>query len=185
VIVGIQAGRMRDRESRAIAREREGAALVSETSTETMAETVLTELVVLLGCPSATLFVADGAAGLHRYRAAPPSDPPDAATAERAEWVFRHDQPLGMPQDTRRAHGLSGQPPLCAHEDVRGIYMPVRSPSGVVGVLSAAPRSSGRPYSAANGFLVAALANLIGAFLERPSWRTVSRPASSRPSTPG
>ncbi len=174
VIVGIQAGRMRDRESRAIAREREAAALsrlsadlVSQTSTETMAQTVLAELVVLLDCPSATLFAAADM-GLHRYCAAPPDDSPDAQTAERADWVFRHDQPLGVPQDGRK-EAVSGdaQQPFRALGDVRGIFMPVRSPSGVVGVLTAAPRSSGRPYSAANGFVVASLANLIGAFLER------------------
>jgi two-component system sensor histidine kinase KdpD len=166
VIVGVQAGRMRDREARAMAREREAAALsrlsaglVSETSTEAMADTVLTELVSLLDCPSATLF-ADGDEGLHRYCAAPTSDSTDAETARRADWAFRHDQPLGVPDD-------GGAKPFRALGDAHGIYVPVRSPAGVVGVLTAAARSNGRPYSAANGFVVASLANLIGAFVER------------------
>ncbi len=173
VIVGIQAGRMRDREARAIAREREtavlgrlSAGLVSETSREAMAENVLTELVGLLDCPSTTLFVA-GDEGLHRYCAAPPGDATDAGMAGRADWVFRHDQPLGVPDDGKTKAKSGGEQPFRALEDAHGIFMPVRSPSGVVGVLTAAARSDGRPYSAANGFLVTSLANLIGAFLER------------------
>ncbi len=65
VIVGLQAGRMREREARAVAREHETAALnrlsaelASQTSTSLMAERFLAESVALLGAPSATLFVA-------------------------------------------------------------------------------------------------------------------------------
>ncbi len=168
VIVGLQAGRMRDREARAIAREREtatlgrlSAELISETSTEAMAEAVLAELVGLLDCPSATLHMA-GERGLDRFCAAPPGEPADAETAGHVDWVFRHDQPLGVPVD---GNGEAGS--RASFEDAHGVFMPVRSPSGVVGVLSAAGRRDGRPYTGADGFIVASLANLIGAFLER------------------
>ncbi len=172
VIVGVQAGRMRDREARAIAREREtatlgrlSAELISENSTEAMAQAVLAELVGLLDCPSATLYTA-GNQGLDRYCAAPPGAAADAETAGHADWVFRHDEPLGVPADGKREAG-SEMASFRALEDAHGVFMPVRSPSGVVGVLSAAGRSDGRPYSSADGFVVASLANLIGAFVER------------------
>ncbi len=173
VIVGVQAGRMRDREARALAREREtatlgrlSAELISEASTEAMAEAVLAELVGLLDCPSATLFAA-GDEGLRHCCAAPPGDSADAETAGHADWVFRHDQPLGVPVDGERGGESGTARPFRALEGAHGVYMPVRSPSGVVGVLTAAARSDGRPYSAADGFVVASLTNLIGAFLER------------------
>ncbi len=171
IIVGVQTGRMRDREARAAAREREAAALsrlsadlVSETSTEKMAQTVLMELVGLLGCPSATLFATAGD-GLHRYCSAPAAGLLDVWTTERAQWVFRHDQPLGLPEDGGKK--APDKATFRALEDVNGIFMPVRSASGALGVLRVAARRDGRPYSPANGFLVSSLANLIGAFLER------------------
>ena len=74
---------MREREARAVARERETAALnrlsaelVSQTSTEAMARTALAEIVDLLGARSADLFIAERD-GLHSYCAAPPSEVPD------------------------------------------------------------------------------------------------------------
>src|SRR5450830_1829854 len=67
VIVGVQTGRLREREARALAREQETAALnrlsaavVSQTSTAHMAESCLKEVVDVLVAGSATLFVLDG-----------------------------------------------------------------------------------------------------------------------------
>ena len=79
--MGLQTGRMRDREERAVAREHEtavlnrlSARLVSETSTETMAYTVLEEILDVVGASSAALFVG-GESGLLSFCASLPSGP--------------------------------------------------------------------------------------------------------------
>ena len=86
VVMGVQTGRMRDREARALAREHETAALnrlsaglVSQASTGEMAETILGEIVDLLGAASATLFVGDDE-GLTTMLRHAPADEPDSAT---------------------------------------------------------------------------------------------------------
>jgi two-component system, OmpR family, sensor histidine kinase KdpD len=172
VIVGIQAGRMREREARAVAREHETAALnrlsaelVSQASTETMARAVLSEVVGLLGAASANLFVAESD-GLHNYGASPPGSP-GSAVAERAKWAFTHNEPLGVPGTASSRRTPAEAPAFQAVGDAGGMYLPLRSPSGASGVLTVAARTDGREYSAVDARLVASLANLVGVFLER------------------
>jgi two-component system sensor histidine kinase KdpD len=158
VIVGVQTGRMRERESRALAREREtavlnrlSAAIVSQTSTEHMAETCLKEVVEALGSASATLFMPhDG--GLRSCWQAPADARVDSSVAAHAARVYRSATVASTGDET----GGGG-----------GLFAPVRTPSGVSGVLAVQPRTDGRPYSAGDARLVTSLSNLVGAFLER------------------
>jgi two-component system sensor histidine kinase KdpD len=156
VIVGALAGRMRDREAAARAREQESAALsrlsaavVSQATTEQMAETCLGEIVDLLGARSAALYVQqDGR--LVSYREAPAGVVFDPAVDEQAAQAFAGGGAAGSP-----AAGGGG------------LYVPVRSPSGVSGVLTVQARPDGRPYGEADTRLVTSLGNMVGAFLER------------------
>jgi two-component system sensor histidine kinase KdpD len=157
VLVGALAGRMREREARARAREQETAALnrlsaavVSQTSTGQMAETCLGEIVALLGARSAALFVQQDE-GLVSYREAPAGAQVDPSVGEQAALAFHADADAG----DGRAAGDGG------------LYVPVRSPSGVTGVLTVQARTDGRPYTEADAKLVASLSNMVGAFLER------------------
>jgi len=149
---------MRERESRALAREHEtavlnrlSAAVVSQTSTEQMAESCLTEVVESLGAEAATLFLPhDGR--LESYRQAPAGALVAPAVAARAGRVF--------------TAGEAGPGEAAAEED-GGLYVPVRSPAGASGVIAVQARSDGRPYSAGDVRLVTSLSNLVGAYLER------------------
>jgi two-component system sensor histidine kinase KdpD len=161
VIVGALAGRMRDREASARAREQESAALnrlsaavVSQTSAEQMAETCLGEIVDLLHAGSAALYVARDD-GLVSYREAPPGATVDPEVDARATAAFRE------------GGGAGDRPPASAAAGDGGLYVPVRSPSGVSGVLTVQAREDGRPYSAADARLITSLGNMVGAFLER------------------
>jgi two-component system, OmpR family, sensor histidine kinase KdpD len=162
VIVGALAGRMRDREARARTREQESAALnrlsaavVSQTSTEQMAEACLEAIVDLLGAGSAALYVArDGA--LVSYREAPPGAVVDPSVEERATLAFRAG---GAADDS--------EPAATPAAGDGGLYVPVRSPSGVTGVLTVQARGDRRPYGPADARLVTSLGNMVGAFLER------------------
>ena len=157
VIVGALAGRMRDREAAARAREQESAALnrlsaavVSQTTTEQMAETCLGEIVDLLGARSAALYVEqDGR--LSAYREAPDGAVVDASVDELAARAFAAGDETAAP-----AAGDGG------------LYVPVRNPSGVARrAHRAGPRATGGPTGASDARLVASLGNMVGAFLER------------------
>ena len=157
VIVGALAGRMRDREAAALAREQESAALnqlsaavVSQTSTEQMAETCLGQIVELLGARSAALYV-ERSGRLTRYREAPEGAEVDPSVGELAERTFA-------------ACEVASSAPVAGDG---GLYVPVRSPSGVTGVLTVQARPDGRAYHAADARLVTSLGNMVGAFLER------------------
>ena len=157
IIVGALAGRMREREARARAREQETAALnrlsaavVSQTSTEQMAETCLSEIVELLGARSAALYVQQDE-DLVSYREAPAGARVDPLVGEQAALAFRAD-----------ADAVEGR---VAGDG--GLYVPVRSPSGVTGVLTVQARPDERPYTEADARLVTSLGNMVGAFLER------------------
>jgi two-component system sensor histidine kinase KdpD len=169
VIVGVQAGRMREREARALAREHEtavlnrlSAAIVSQTSTEQMAESCLTEVVGALGARSATLFLPhDGR--LQSYCEAPSDCPPDPSVAEHA----------------RRAFEVHPAAPEAEAATDGGLYVPVHSPSGVSGVLAVRSREDGRPYTAGDVRLVTSLSNLVGAFVERERLQTEANTAAA------
>jgi two-component system sensor histidine kinase KdpD len=158
VLVGALAGRMRDREARARAREQETAALnrlsaavVSQTSTSQMAESCLGEIVDVLGARSAALFLEqDG--GLVDYRVAPSGAEVEPSMKEHAAGAYRSSS-------AQQGGGLEAGD--------GGLYVPVRSPSGVSGVLTVQARQSGRPYSDGDARLVTSLANMVGAYLER------------------
>ena len=159
VIVGIMAGRMREREERAVARELEAVTinrvstdLVSQTATPVMAQTVVREAVDQLAAPSATLFlVPDG--DLVPYCSWPPHIVPPARTVEEAEQAY------AVATRGAAAGGGAGDRP-------GDLVVPLRSPDGVFGVLSVQERAR-HPFSEAEVRLVTSLANLVSAFLQR------------------
>ena len=180
VIVGVQAGRMREREARALAREQETAALnrlsaavVSQTSTAHMAESCLKEVVDVLGAGSATLFVLHGG-DLESYCQAPAGGCPDPDVAERARRAFGQSE-----ASSARGETTDASPAAIAAAGDGGLYIPVRSPSGVSGVLTVQARTNGRLYSASDARLVASLSNLVGAFLEREKLQAVATKAAA------
>ena len=173
VIVGVQTGRLREREARAIAREHETAALnrlsaavVSQTSTAHMAESCLKEVVDVLGAGAATLFVLDGD-DLESYCQAPAGGRIDPALAERARRAVSDGDAAEASPATVTAAGDGG------------LYVPVRSPTGVCGVLTVQARTQGRPYSAGDARLVNSLSNLVGAFLERERLQAIATKAAA------
>jgi len=180
VIVGVQAGRMREREARALAREQETAALnrlsaavVSQTTTAQMAESCLKEVVDVLGAASATLFVLDGDE-LESYCQAPEGACPDPAVAERARLAVHGGEAAGA-----RSASPEASPATISAAGDGGLYIPVHSPSGASGVLTVQARAGGRAYSAGDVRLVTSLSNLVGAFLEREQLQAIATKAAA------
>ena len=158
VIVGIMAGRMREREARARAREHEAATLnrlsaelVSHTSTATMAQAVAREAVDQLGARSATLFLASEGE-LSVYCSWPAHVVPSAAATEQAERAY------ARVRGRRPEEGEAGRV---------GLALPLQSSSTDFGVLSVRATADGRAFSAAEVRLATSLAYLVSAFLER------------------
>jgi two-component system sensor histidine kinase KdpD len=202
VVMGLQTGRMRDREAQALAREHETAALnrlsaglVSQASTGEMAETILSEIVDLLGATSATLFVGDDEA-LTTICVTPQADEPDSATTKVAHWVYANDAPVGLsrtgqvqPIGASALEGSSsGEMSVAAQtpsagfrvpEGTGGVFLPLRSTTGVVGVLSVAGRVDERAYDDDEARLLASIANLVAAFLERQQLQGVATAAEA------
>ena len=179
MLVGLQTGRLREREARAIAREQETAALnrlsaavASQTSTEQMTETCLNEIVKVLGADSASLFVVEGD-DLRLSGETPDRATPDPAVAERARRTMADE--LARIAEERSADA----PATVGTAADGGLYAVIHSPSGAVGVLAVQARTSGTPYSANAARLVASLANLVGAFLEREQLQAVVTKAAA------
>ena len=135
-----------------------------------MAESCLREVVAVLGAESATLFFLEdgelrsllpGAGRQLRGRGR------RCARSPRR----RRRRPPGR----RRAACLDGS----GAAGDGGIYVPVRSPSGVSGVLTVQARRDGRAYSAGDARLVTSLSNLVGAFLDRERLQAAATTAAA------
>jgi two-component system sensor histidine kinase KdpD len=180
VVMGLQTGRLRDREERAVAREREAAAvnrlstyLVSEVSTATVVDTLLTQTVRLLGAGEARLFLPDESRGLRLAGAAPDDAPPPSDDVRAAAgWSWEHDQALGLPQTaderaTGAADGDAAPRALAPGGHAAGMYVPLQGATGAQGVLCVTALSRDSKHGAALAGLLRSLANLAAAFLER------------------
>ena len=179
LLVGVQTGRLREREQRAIAREQETAALnrvsaavASQTSTEQMTETCRSEIVRVLGAGSACVFVLEGD-DLRARGETPECTTPEPTVAARARRALDDELARNAEEGPRDAPA----PEISA--DDGGLYEAIHSPSGVAGVLAVQARTNGVPYSANAVRLVASLANLVGAFLEREQLQAVATKAAA------
>lgn len=190
-VVGFQTGRLRDREARAVRRERESnliaqlsAYLVSEVSSETMARTVVADVRRLIDASAVSLFVPDGAEC--RVLAASPHDAPPAPdlTVRTVQRALIENVALNFPAAGGAGAGGDGRlpptsatppgegvtapasrcPPDC---DTTSIYLPLRAGGTAQGVLVVGPRLDVGEYRPPQLRLVEAVANVVAAFMER------------------
>ncbi|MHB9025842.1 MAG: DUF4118 domain-containing protein [Armatimonadota bacterium] len=180
IVMGLQTGRMREREAEARAREEESALLnrlsanlVSISSVHAMVDTLLAEITATTGATTTVLFLADT-----NDQAPLTQTPPDAETTAEiqqfADWVYDHNKAVGLPYIPSLTRlGVEGWPVSVAHEEVeRGlvrqdIYLPIQTTARVEGVLYIGARPDERPYSAHEARLLVSIANLVAGFLER------------------
>lgn len=174
VVVGQQAGRMRDRERGALHRQGEleslnrmSARLVSEDSVASVSSFVVGDIVSVLGARRAALYAREGerAVLLAEAGAAASGFEPTLA-----DWVTAGDKAIAVPQ----APGPSSIPrpvSVGASEAVVGLtadapYLPLQTADGLEGVLYARAASPHGFTDDEIGLLVA-VSNLTAAFLER------------------
>jgi len=166
VLMGVQTGRLRETARRASARGARALAidsvsklLVDRASVETMAETVLGELVATMGAAGAALHLpADGA--FRCFHVGHPSRSEKAAgmvVTSGCEEVF-----LETGQAFR------------ALPESRGLFHALRNAYGVVGILAVEGRTDGRAYGAGDLRLFASVAHLLATYLERQRLETAA-----------
>ncbi|HEY3416568.1 MAG TPA: DUF4118 domain-containing protein [Armatimonadota bacterium] len=180
IAMGLQTGRMREREEEARAREEESAllnrlssSLVSVTSVHTMASMLPAEITATTGAQTTVLFLSDPDGRLPLTQT-----PADAeTTAENvhiATWVCDHNKAVGLPHIPSLTRlGVEGWPVSVAHGEIerdlirQDIYLPIQTTTRVEGALYVGARPDERPYSAHEARLLVSIANLVAGFLER------------------
>jgi len=176
IAMGLQTGRMREREAEALARERETAllnrisgSLVSVSSTRAMAELLVTEIRAATGAGDARLFLPEASGELMACGAKP-----ETAVLTLACWVFHQNKAVGLPAIAHLAElGVEGWPISTPHQTVMpgyphpDLFLPLQTTTRVEGVLYIGARADNQPFTLHEARLLVSLANLAAAFLER------------------
>ena len=180
--MGIQTGRMRERESEAMARERDtallnrfSAYLVSEVAVEDMGRFLLREVREAAGAAYCALFLM-GESGVIADRMLCPDETGtlDPAAVAIAEWVVREAKAVGLSDLRQDARAAGVQWPISASYADAGaderrmdLFLPMLAAEHMGGVLHVGPRADGMRYGTSQARLLVALTNQAAAFLER------------------
>jgi len=193
VLIGVQTGRMRDRESQALAREREtgllnrlSTSLVSITGTLVMAETLFMEITQITRTREISLWLSDAAGGVALYyRKAMAECPPNPHAATIANWVFQQSKAVGLPPVPEfSAIHTEGWPVSVPHNSIVAdvqhddIYLPLQTTTHREGVLQIGACASGE-FSAYEAQQLITSANLVAVFLERQRLQAAAGKAES------
>jgi two-component system sensor histidine kinase KdpD len=188
VAMGIQTGRMREREAEALSREREmellnsfTAHLVSELSVPEMADALLVELSRITGAECAVLLLPDNDGKLHpvvpSYAA---HCGPGSSALALAEWSHQEAKAVGLPA-MKDSSETADKWPISVDHEYTGIEeaacdicLPLLSTTHREGVLYVGARPDGLPYAVHDARLLVAAANLVAAFLERKRLQSVA-----------
>ncbi len=104
IAMGLQTGRMREREAEALAREREmallnqfSAHLVSETTIEDMAGLLINEVKRSASASCVLLFLPDEKGSLRDVHLSPDTCEPDSSILDAVEWARTESKAIGLP----------------------------------------------------------------------------------------
>jgi two-component system sensor histidine kinase KdpD len=188
VAIGIQTGRLREREEEALAREREtallnrfSARLVSDAAIPEVARTLIDEVSKITQAECVALFLPDEAGELREFAAWPGAIcRRDPEVPRLVAWANRQAKAVGLPAH-RGAPGESHEWPISvshvqagAAEARHDLVLPLQTSTRQSGVLYIGPRADGRPYTYAEVRPVVALANQTSVFLERKHLQSVA-----------
>ncbi len=174
ISMGMQTGRMREREAEALARQREtallnefSAHLVSDTTVTAMADLLIREVKRTTGASQVTLFLADKTGSIRE-------DQEPQQTRDAAQWAHRESKAIGLPTPSVKSDIDRGGWPVSVLPRSTGldiaeddIFIPLQTASRQEGVLHVGARVNGRAYSLRDTQLLVAVANQSAAFLER------------------
>lgn len=188
IAVGLQTGRMREREADALSREREmallnefSAHLVSDTTVTDMADLLIREVKRTTGASHVMVLFSDESGKLGAVRSSSDVQEPAQTVLETAEWALKESKAIGLPvSSTRSGMNGVGWPVSVAPESVgilagcNEIFIPLQTASSQEGVLFIAEREDGKHYSSRDAQLLVALTNQSAAFLERKRLQAIA-----------
>jgi two-component system, OmpR family, sensor histidine kinase KdpD len=188
VAIGLQTGRLREREEEALAREQEtallnrfSARLVSDVAVSEVAKTLIDEVSGITGAEHVALFLPDEAGELREFATSPGAAGPRAPEVQHlVAWANRQAKAIGLPAH-RGGPGESQEWPISvSHAEAgvadtrRDLVLPLQTSTRQSGVLYIGARADGRPYTYAEVRPVVALANQTSVFLERKHLQSVA-----------
>lgn len=186
--MGIQTGRLREREADALEREREAALLnrfsaqlVSDVSVEEMARRLIAEVDGVTGAKCTALFFCGDAAGSHECVSSPGVDCAQSVeVTDLVAWVNRQSKAIGLPTPPSSAAQEQEWPITVSYHEVgaradrKDMFLPLQTATRQSGVLYVGERADGDTYTFHEARLVVALAYQASVFLERTHLRSVA-----------
>lgn len=182
IAMGMQTGRMREREAEALARGREmamlnqfSARLVSDASISDVAELLMNEVTQITGASCGALFLADLENRLYEMMSVAEGNCQlDPTVSQIAEWAYAQSKAVGLPQIEKRSDPAAAGWPISVDHAQAGVeggrsdlFIPLQTAVRQEGILYVGPRSNGRPYLIDDARPLVAAANQTAAFLER------------------
>lgn len=191
IAMGLQTGRMKERESEAIAREKEAlllnrfsSHLVTEMNTAGMTELLLGEIALAMGAEAAALYLSDDEGRFSCAGRTPAGS--DEIVDKLASWVYEHAQAIGLPSDKSITDkGLGIWPTSVSHDvislgsDRKDVLLPLQTASRVEGVLYVGVKTNGADYSPDDSRLLVSIVNQAAAFRERRRLQHVANQAAA------
>jgi two-component system, OmpR family, sensor histidine kinase KdpD len=194
IAMGMQTGRLRDREAQALAREREmamlnqfSARLVSDASVSDIAELLINEVKLITGASCSALYLADQENKL--YELAFISEPNcrlDPSVLSIAEWAHAQSKGVGLPQVEKRSDPVASGWPISVNYAQSGgeinrndLFIPLQTISKQEGILYVGIKTDRQPYSISDVSPLVTVVNQTAAFLERKRLQTAAVQAES------
>jgi two-component system sensor histidine kinase KdpD len=188
IAVGLQTGRMREREAEALDREREmsllnefSAHLVSDTTVSDMADLLIREVKRTTGASCVALLLPGKSGTLEEVRPSLDVCEPSRAVLDTADWARRESKAIGLPVPSAKSRIAGGGWPVSVAPESIGmgaeggeVFIPLQTASRQEGVLYVGKRGDGRPYSLRDAQLLVAVANQSAAFLERKHLQAIA-----------
>jgi two-component system sensor histidine kinase KdpD len=189
VIMGLQTGRLREREAEALAREREAALLnrfsaqlVSDVSVQEMARRLIAEARDITGARCAAVFLPAETTGAAECIACPEVEcQQPMEVIEIVAWVNRQSKAVGLPRPpSSRDPGSQEWPITVSHREAgagserKDMFLPLQTATRQSGVLYVSERDDGTACTFHEARMVVALAHQASVFLERTYLRSVA-----------
>jgi len=167
IIVGLQTGRLKQREMLALAREREtdllknfSARLVSDISLKNLADLLVEQVKTVTGCAQAGVFLPDENASL-KLTSFLGNIKSNNEIETLAKWSYSHIKAPNSPENT-------------------GLFLPLQSSSKCFGVLFVGGKTDGSPFSSQEIRVLSTLVYQASALLERKKLQQVEISAKAR-----
>ena len=187
LIMGWQAGRLREREAQALAREQEtallnrfSARLVSDAAILDVAELLIDEVSRIASAECIALFLPDESGRAREFAASPRAIcQRSPEVAQLADWVHRNAKAVGLP--ARPSAAEAGDWPISVShreagvaDDRADVLLPLQTSTRQSGVLYIGARADGKPHHYPDMRAVVALANQVSVFLERKHLQSIA-----------